>query len=55
MFVSSLKDFHEYAEDGQPVLDTFSEVQQRWHPWRRRYDLFLRSVLANLSALFPYT
>ncbi|KAM5533254.1 hypothetical protein V8D89_013031 [Ganoderma adspersum] len=26
------------------VLDTFAEVQQRWHPWRRRYDLFLRQA-----------
>ncbi|KAH9934681.1 Scramblase-domain-containing protein [Fomitopsis serialis] len=26
---------------GEPVLDTFGEVQQLWHPWRRRYDLFL--------------
>lgn len=42
MFVSTLKDLNEYTEDGQPVLDTFSEVQQRWHLWRRRYDLFLR-------------
>nr|VWO98841.1 D-xylose-proton symporter [Ganoderma boninense] len=25
------------------VMDTFAEVQQRWHFWRRRYDLFLRS------------
>ncbi|KZS99130.1 Scramblase-domain-containing protein [Sistotremastrum niveocremeum HHB9708] len=25
-----------------PTLDTFGEVQQRWHMWRRRYDLFLR-------------
>ncbi|KAI1794513.1 Scramblase-domain-containing protein [Ganoderma leucocontextum] len=24
------------------VMDTFAEVQQRWHLWRRRYDLFLR-------------
>ena len=25
-------------------MDTFAEVQQRWHPWRRRYDLFLRQT-----------
>jgi uncharacterized protein YfbU (UPF0304 family) len=31
------------AEDTQePVLDTFAEVQQVWHPLRRKYDLFLR-------------
>ncbi|KAI0065482.1 Scramblase-domain-containing protein [Artomyces pyxidatus] len=42
MYVQRLKDFHEYAPDGQPVLDTFAEGQQRWHLWRRRYDLFIR-------------
>lgn len=26
----------------ETVLDTFAEVQQVWHPFRRRYDLFLR-------------
>ncbi|KAF8078084.1 Scramblase-domain-containing protein [Lyophyllum atratum] len=39
MYVQRLK---EYSPDGEPVLDTFGEVQQIWHPWRRRYDLFLR-------------
>ncbi|KAF4604151.1 hypothetical protein EYR40_001334 [Pleurotus pulmonarius] len=42
MYVQRLKKFHEYTPDGEPILDTFAEVQQRWHPWRRRYDLFLR-------------
>ncbi|KAI6043140.1 Scramblase-domain-containing protein, partial [Pisolithus marmoratus] len=28
---------------GQPVLDTFAEVQQEWHLWRRRYNLFLKT------------
>lgn len=42
MYVQSLKDWHEYASTGEPVLDTFAEAQQRWHLWRRRYDLFLR-------------
>ena len=28
----------------EPVMDTFAEAQQRWHPWRRRYDLFLRQT-----------
>ncbi|KAF9068644.1 Scramblase-domain-containing protein, partial [Rhodocollybia butyracea] len=28
----------------EAVLDTFAEVQQIWHPFRRRYDLFLRQV-----------
>jgi hypothetical protein len=43
MFVQRLKDFSDRtpAED-EPVLDTFAEVQQRWHLWRRRYDLFIR-------------
>ena len=28
----------------EPVLETFAEVQQVWHPLRRKYDLFTRSV-----------
>ncbi|KAK7049248.1 hypothetical protein VNI00_005849 [Paramarasmius palmivorus] len=34
------------VENGAPLdlLDTFAEVQQVWHPFRRRYDLFLRCV-----------
>ena len=42
MYVQRLKDWHEYAPTGEPVLDTFAEAQQRWHLWRRRYDLFLQ-------------
>ncbi len=42
MYVHRLKDYTEYTPEGEPGLDTFAEVQQRWHPWRRRYDLFLR-------------
>ncbi|KAG1736045.1 Scramblase-domain-containing protein [Suillus occidentalis] len=42
MFVQRLKDLHEYTSEGEPVLDTFAEVQQEWHLWRRRYHLFLR-------------
>ncbi|KAG1748982.1 Scramblase-domain-containing protein [Suillus paluster] len=42
MFVQRLKDLHEYTPEGEPVLDTFAEVQQEWHLWRRRYHLFLR-------------
>lgn len=45
MFVQRLRNYREYDISGEPVLDTFAEVQQRWHLWRRRYDLFLRSVL----------
>ncbi|KAI0720934.1 Scramblase-domain-containing protein [Cerioporus squamosus] len=44
MYVQRLKDFAEYTPEGEPVLDTFAEVQQRWHLWRRRYDLFLRQT-----------
>ncbi|OBZ75940.1 hypothetical protein A0H81_04134 [Grifola frondosa] len=42
MFVQKLKDPTEYTSEGEPILDIFAEVQQRWHPWRRRYDLFFR-------------
>lgn len=42
MFVQRLHDFNQYTHEGEPVLDTFAEVQQRWHLWCRRYDLFLR-------------
>ncbi|KAI0082766.1 Scramblase-domain-containing protein [Panus rudis PR-1116 ss-1] len=42
MFVQRLQDYGTYTPEGEPVLDTFAEVQQRWHLWRRRYDLFLR-------------
>jgi len=42
MFVQQLKDLDNYTTEGEPILDTFAEVQQRWHLWRRRYDLFLR-------------
>ncbi|EMD38330.1 hypothetical protein CERSUDRAFT_113485 [Gelatoporia subvermispora B] len=42
MFVQRLKDYDDYTPEGEPILDTFAEVQQRWHLWRRRYDLFLR-------------
>ncbi|KAI0673066.1 Scramblase-domain-containing protein [Trametes maxima] len=52
MYVQFLKDFKVYTPEGEPVLDTFAEVQQRWHPWRRRYDLFLRETpLRILSVL----
>ncbi|KAF8969932.1 Scramblase-domain-containing protein [Flammula alnicola] len=42
MFVQRLKDRSHSPPDPEPVLETFGEVQQIWHPWRRRYDLFLR-------------
>jgi hypothetical protein len=46
MYVERLKNWHEYTPNGEPVLDTFAEAQQRWHLWRRRYDLFLREDLS---------
>ena len=42
MHVQRLKDQSEYIHDAEASLETFGEVQQIWHPWRRRYDLFLR-------------
>ena len=54
MYVERLKDWHEYTPGGEPVLDTFAEAQQRWHLWRRRYDLFLRQDLSvNIPAPQP--
>jgi hypothetical protein len=42
MYVQRLKDLSRYTQEGEPILDTLGEAQQVWHPWRRRYDLFLR-------------
>ncbi|KAG1784579.1 Scramblase-domain-containing protein, partial [Suillus plorans] len=56
-FVQRLKDLHEYTPEGEPVLDTFAEVQQEWHLWRRRYHLFLcdqpRNILSTTSEPQP--
>jgi len=51
MFVQRLKDFNDYTPEGEPVLDSFAEVQQRWHAWRRRYDLFLRQEPRRILSL----
>ncbi|KAI0665112.1 Scramblase-domain-containing protein [Cubamyces menziesii] len=51
MFVQRLKDFGEYTPSGEPILDTFAEVQQRWHLWRRKYDLFLRQDPRRILSL----
>ncbi|KAH9901085.1 Scramblase-domain-containing protein [Cubamyces lactineus] len=51
MFVQRLKDFGEYTPEGEPILDTFAEVQQRWHLWRRKYDLFLRQDPRRILSL----
>ncbi|KII88665.1 hypothetical protein PLICRDRAFT_110168 [Plicaturopsis crispa FD-325 SS-3] len=54
MFVQRVDESH---AQGEPVLDTFAEVQQRWHLWRRRYDLFLREkqrhILSTVSEAQP--
>ncbi|KAG7086641.1 hypothetical protein E1B28_002582 [Marasmius oreades] len=42
MYSQRPSETQETTADGVPILDTFGEVQQIWHPWRRRYDLFLR-------------
>lgn len=48
MFVQKIKNADTDAAS-PTVLDTFGEVQQRWHLWRRRYDLFLRCA-SSISA-----
>ncbi|TCD66687.1 hypothetical protein EIP91_001041 [Steccherinum ochraceum] len=42
MYVQRLQDYNSYTPEGEPVMDTFAEAQQIWHPWRRKYDLFLK-------------
>lgn len=51
MYVQRLREGYEYTPDGEPVLNTFSEVQQRWHAYRRRYDLFLRDSPKRILSL----
>ncbi|KAF9239583.1 Scramblase-domain-containing protein [Melanogaster broomeanus] len=51
MFVQRLKDYASYILEAEPVLEIFAEVQQEWHPWRRKYDLFLRSTPHRVLAL----
>ncbi|KNZ74783.1 Phospholipid scramblase family protein [Termitomyces sp. J132] len=55
MYVQRLKEFSSYTPDGEPVLDTFAEVQQVWHPWRRRYDLFLRPSIFTDTGRYSVT
>ena len=54
MFVQRLRNLSDRtpAED-EPVLDAFAEVQQRWHLWRRRYDLFIRQGPKRILSLIP--
>ncbi|KAF9567583.1 Scramblase-domain-containing protein [Agrocybe pediades] len=42
MYVQRAKTQSILTRSIEPELDIFGEVQQIWHPWRRRYDLFLR-------------
>ena len=51
MYIQRLKDYDNYTPEGEPILDTFAEVQQRWHIWRRRYDLFLRHGTPRVLSL----
>ncbi|EPQ58376.1 Scramblase-domain-containing protein [Gloeophyllum trabeum ATCC 11539] len=57
MFVQRLQNYSDYTPEGEPILDTFGEVQQRWHLWRRRYDVFLREstrpILSTVSEPQP--
>ncbi|KAI6109949.1 Scramblase-domain-containing protein [Pisolithus sp. B1] len=54
MFVQRFPALDSSPPSGKPVLDTFAEVQQEWHLWRRRYNLFLKTnplrVLTPISA-----
>ncbi|KAJ4001486.1 Scramblase-domain-containing protein [Lentinula boryana] len=51
MYVQRPHTGQEVAEGSPAVLDTFSEVQQIWHPFRRRYDLFLRDSPKRILSL----
>ncbi|KAG2020442.1 hypothetical protein CC2G_005783 [Coprinopsis cinerea AmutBmut pab1-1] len=51
MYVQRLDNYDHYTSNEEPVLDTFAEVQQIWHPWRRQYDLFLRENPKRILSL----
>ncbi|KAI0687124.1 Scramblase-domain-containing protein [Cytidiella melzeri] len=51
LFVQRLKDYNEYTPEGDPVLDTFGEAHQKWHLWRRRYQLFLKDTPHRILTL----
>ncbi|KAF5387121.1 hypothetical protein D9615_001633 [Tricholomella constricta] len=57
MYVQRLRGYSNHSSDGEPILDTFGEVQQIWHPWRRKYDLYLREgrrrILSTTSGRQP--
>ncbi|KAF9532309.1 Scramblase, partial [Crepidotus variabilis] len=47
MFVQRMKDHSGMIPKAEPQLETFGEVQQEWHLWRRRYNLFLRELVVS--------
>jgi hypothetical protein len=49
MYVERLKDFQTYTLEERPVLETIGEAHQKWHLWRRRYELFLKYIDASAS------
>ncbi|GJE95179.1 Scramblase-domain-containing protein [Phanerochaete sordida] len=55
MYVQRLLDYNKYTPEGEPVLDSFAEVQQRWHLWRRRYDLFLQETPRRILSVVSDT
>ncbi|KAF8742743.1 hypothetical protein AX14_002545 [Amanita brunnescens Koide BX004] len=52
MYVQKVKHPDRKLSTGEPVLDTFGEVQQIWHPWRRRYDAFLREKPRRVLSVY---
>ncbi|KLO14175.1 Scramblase [Schizopora paradoxa] len=57
MYVQRMTDGNEPTSEGEPILETFAEVQQRWHLWRRRYDLFIsdgpKPILSHVADRQP--
>ncbi|KAJ3811013.1 Scramblase-domain-containing protein [Lentinula aff. lateritia] len=51
MYVQRPTPGQEVSEWSSVLLDTFGEVQQIWHPFRRRYDLFLRDSPKRILSL----
>ncbi|KAF8630376.1 hypothetical protein AX15_002938 [Amanita polypyramis BW_CC] len=51
MYVQKLQGLCAYTPKDEPILDTFGEVQQIWHPWRRCYDVFLREEPRRVLSL----
>ena len=51
MFVQRIRGSPDQTSGDDPILDTFAEVQQRWHLWRRRYDLFIQQGPKRILSL----